>query len=107
MSRRRKVVNESEARAVVTAQPDRFVQETFDSVRTQAERCLADVTRYARRSPENTILAAVAGGYVLRMLPLTRILGGVSRLALGLVKPAILIYGVAKLWNKAQVREDR
>ena len=89
------------------AQPDRFVQETLSSVRAQADRCLTDVTSYARSSPEKALLSALAGGYVLRMLPLTRILSGVIRLALLLLKPAAFIYGAAKLWQKVPGRTPR
>lgn len=104
---RRKNGAESETREPVIAQPDRFVQETLSSVRAQADRCLTDVTSYARSAPEKALLSAVAGGYVLRMLPLTRILSGLIRLALLLLKPAAFIYGLAKLWQKVQVRTLR
>ncbi len=89
------------------AQADRFAQETLSSARAHAERCLADVIDYARTSPEKALLSAVAGGYVLRMLPLTRILAALVGVALLLLKPAALIFGVAKLWQKVQVRSLR
>jgi len=84
------------------AQPDRFVQETLAAARAQVERGVTDVTRYARQSPEKALLSALAGGYILRMLPVRCILGGFVRLTLMLLKPAALIYGAAKLWQKTQ-----
>ncbi len=104
---RRKNGTEAETREPDIAQPDRFVQETLASARAQAERCLDDVTTYARNSPEKALLSAVAGGYLLRMLPVTRILGAFIRFALLLLKPAAFIYGAAKLWQKVQVRSVR
>jgi hypothetical protein len=94
--------NHLEPAGPVFAQPDHFVQETVAGARAQMERCLKDVTSYAQRSPEKALLSALVGGYVLRMLPLTRILSGVLGLALGLLKPAALIYGSAKLWEKTR-----
>jgi hypothetical protein len=83
-------------------QPDRFVQETLAEARAQMDRCVTDITSYAQRSPEKALLSALAGGYLLRMLPVTRILGGAIRLGLTLLKPAAFIYGAAKVWQKAQ-----
>ena len=41
-------------------------------------------------------------GYLLRMLPLSGILGALTRVILMLLKPVALIYGAAKLWQKAE-----
>jgi len=99
---RKRYGNHLEPSGPFLAQPDRFVQETVAAARSQMERCLTDVTSYAQRSPEKALLSALAGGYVLRMLPVTRILAGAIRLVLVLLKPAALIYGAAKLWQKTQ-----
>jgi hypothetical protein len=99
---RKKYGDALERSAPALAQPDRFVQETLAAVRAHVERGVTDVTRYAQRSPEKALISALAGGYVLRMLPVTRILGGIVRLTLVLLKPAALIYGAAKLWQKTQ-----
>jgi hypothetical protein len=42
---------------------------------------------------------------VLNRLPLGRVLAGLLRLLLMALKPAILIYGAAKLYRSAQERE--
>ena len=99
---RKRYGNNLEPSAPILAQPDRFVQETVAAARAQMERCVTDVTSFAQRSPEKALLSALAGGYVLRMVPVTSILSGVIRLALVLLKPAVLIYGAAKLWQKTQ-----
>jgi hypothetical protein len=41
-------------------------------------------------------------GYVLNRLPLGRIVGGLFRLLVVALRPAILIYGAAKLYQAAQ-----
>ena len=76
--------------------------ETVAEARAQIERCVTDISGYAQRSPEKALLSALACGYVLRMLRLTRILSGTIRLALRLLKPAALVYGATKLWQKSQ-----
>jgi hypothetical protein len=50
-------------------------------------------------------LYAFAAGYVLNRLPLGRVLAGFLRLFFMALKPAILIYGAAKLYRSAQERE--
>jgi hypothetical protein len=84
------------------APPDRFVQETYANARAKAESCLEDAAVYTRRNPEKALLSALGTGYALRLLPTTRILGGVVRLSLALIKPAAVVYGVAKLWHMSQ-----
>ena len=66
------------------------------------DRCLSDVTAFARRQPEKALLSALAAGYVLRMLPLMGLARFFIRFALCLLKPAAFIYGGAKLWEKVQ-----
>jgi hypothetical protein len=41
-------------------------------------------------------------GYILNRLPFGRVLGGLFRLLIFALKPAILIYGAAKLYQAAQ-----
>jgi hypothetical protein len=55
-----------------------------------------------REKPAESILCAFAAGYILNRLPLGRVLGGLFRLLIFALKPAILIYGAAKLYQAAQ-----
>ncbi len=82
--------------------PDRFIVENFGAARASVDRTVKDAAAYAKLQPEKALLWAMGAGYVLRMLPLTGILGGLIRLVLGLARPAALIYGAAKVAQKVQ-----
>lgn len=84
--------------------PEQFVTDKFNELRANAQRQLADVEAHTQLHPHKTILLALGAGYALRILPTTRILAGVTRLALGLLKPAALVYGVSKLWQISRER---
>jgi hypothetical protein len=50
-----------------------------------------------RREPRKSVALALAGGFVLCLLPLGRLLGVLLRVMLLLFKPLLLILGVLKL----------
>ena len=79
--------------------PEQFIADQLAALKTNAQRCLDDRGAQTQLHPHQTLLWALGAGYLLRMLPTTRILGGVTGLALALLKPAALIYGVSKLWH--------
>ena len=54
------------------------------------------------KSQRSLLVWAFVAGYVLNRLPLGRILSGLLRLLIVALKPAILIYGAAKLYQAAQ-----
>jgi hypothetical protein len=92
-------MNQSPAQAVVDF-PERGVQwvkEQLDAVLTETEQCV-------REKPTQSLLCAFAAGYILERLPLGRIAAGLLRLLLFALKPALLIYGVAKLYQA--IREE-
>jgi len=76
----------------------RYTREHFDEILSQAE-------TYVRENPAQSLLYAILAGFVLNRLGIGRILRGVVRLALFALKPAILIYGAAKLYEAAQEEE--
>ena len=59
-----------------------------------------------RENPTRAVAYAVVAGLVLDRLPVCRILGGLTRLTLMAIKPAILIYGATKLYQVAQQDEE-
>lgn len=87
--------------------PEQFIEDQLAGLKTNAQHCLDDVVAYTQLHPHETLLCAVGAGYALRVLPTARILGGVIRLALLMMKPAALIYGVSKLWHAAQKTAPR
>jgi hypothetical protein len=78
--------------------PERGVQ----WVKDQVETVLSETEGYVREKPAQSLVWAFVAGYVLNRLPLGRILSGLLRLLIVALKPAILIYGAAKLYQAAQ-----
>jgi hypothetical protein len=78
--------------------PERGVQ----WVKDQVESVLSETEDYVREKPAQSLVWAFVAGYVLNRLPLGRVLSGLLRLLIVALKPAILIYGAAKLYQAAQ-----
>jgi hypothetical protein len=76
----------------------RYTREHFDEL-------LSETETYVRENPVQSIAYAILAGFVLNRLGIGRILSGVVRLALFALKPAILIYGAAKLYEASQEEE--
>lgn len=74
-------------------------------VKEQVETALGETEDYIREKPTQSLLYAFLAGYILNRLPLVRILTGVFRLLVAALKPAILVYGAAKLYQAAQEEE--
>lgn len=74
-------------------------------VKEQVEIALGETEDYIREKPTQSLLYAFLAGYILNRLPLVRILAGVFRLLVAALKPAILVYGAAKLYQAAQEEE--
>lgn len=70
----------------------RYTKETFDELMNQTE-------EYVRTNPAQSVFYAFVAGFILNRLPIGRIAGGIFRLALFALKPAILIYGATKLYQ--------
>lgn len=86
---------------VATELPERGVQ----WVKDQVEAVLGETEHYVREKPTQSLLWAFVAGYILNRLPLGSILSGLFRLLLIALKPAILIYGAAKLYQAAQEQQ--
>jgi hypothetical protein len=74
-------------------------------VKEQIETALSETEDYVREKPAQSLLFAFVAGYVLNRLPLGRIAGGLLRLLILALRPAILVYGAAKLYQAAQKEE--
>ena len=75
-----------------------YTREQWGDVITQTE-------DYVRAKPVQSVGYAILAGFVLNRLGIGRILSGVVRLLLFALKPAILIYGAAKLYEASQNQE--
>ena len=76
----------------------RYTREHFDDL-------LSDTEDYVRANPVQSVGYAILAGFVLNRLGIGRILSGVVRLLLFALKPAVLIYGAAKLYEATQNQE--
>jgi hypothetical protein len=79
-----------------------FPERGLHWVKGQVETALTETEDYVRQKPTQSLLCAFMAGYVLNRLPLVRILAGLLRLLMVALRPAILIYGAAKLYQAAQ-----
>jgi hypothetical protein len=76
----------------------RYTREHFDDIVAQTE-------TYVRENPVQSLAYAILAGFVLNRLGLGRIIRGVVRLGLFALKPAVLVYGAAKLYEASQNQE--
>jgi hypothetical protein len=79
-----------------------FPERALPWAKDQFEAVLSQTEDYVREKPAQSLLCALIAGYILNRLPIGRILGGVFRLLVVALRPAILIYGATKLYQAAQ-----
>ena len=79
-----------------------FAERGLRYTKDQWEQLMEQTEDYVRENPTRAVAYAVVAGLVLDRLPVTRIVGGLTRVALMALKPAILIYGATKLYQAAQ-----
>jgi hypothetical protein len=82
-----------------------FPERGMQWVKDRVEAVVNETGEYVREKPAQSLLYAFAAGYVLNHLPLGRVIGGLLRLLMVALKPAVVIYGAAKLYQAAQERE--
>jgi hypothetical protein len=87
---------------MVAEYPERGMQWVKDRVET----VVSETGEYVREKPTQSLFYAFAAGYVLNRLPLGRVIAGLLRLVFTALKPAIFVYGAAKLYRSAQEREE-
>jgi hypothetical protein len=95
------------AQTIITAKMDeQFAERSKDAAahglrytREQLDGLLSETENYVRQKPGQSLLYAFVAGFVLNRLPIGRILSGLVRLFLFVLKPAVLIYGATKLYQ--------
>lgn len=75
--------------------------------RDQFQQIIEQTEDFVRANPTRAVGYAVLAGVVLDRLPVFRLLGGLTKLSLMALKPAILIYGAKKLYEVAQQEQAR
>jgi hypothetical protein len=81
-----------------------FPERGMQWVKERVEAAVNETGEYVREKPTQSLLYAFAAGYVLNRLPLGRVLGGFVRLLMFALKPTVLIYGAAKLYQATRER---
>jgi hypothetical protein len=61
---------------------------------------------YARQEPMRAVGIAFVAGLILTLLPIGAMVAGLIRLAVSLVRPALLILGATKLYDEIQKRNQ-
>lgn len=84
------------------AQTDDIAERGLRYTKEQFEQIMEQTEDYVRTNPTRAIMYAALAGLVIDRLPVFRMVGGLTRLALFAAKPAILIYGATKLYQAAQ-----
>jgi hypothetical protein len=82
-----------------------FPERGMQWVRDRVEAVVNETGEYVREKPTQSLLYAFAAGYILNRLPLGRVLGGFLRLLMLAVRPAVLVYGAAKLYQATRERD--
>jgi hypothetical protein len=63
--------------------------------------------QYIRQEPIKSTAGAFVAGVLMTMLPLGAIAGGLVRLAMSLLRPALLLLGVMKVVEEVEKRRQR
>ena len=79
-----------------------FPERGMQWVKDRVEAAVNETGDYVREKPTQSLLYAFAAGYILNRLPLGRVIGGLLRLLMVALRPAIVIYGAAKLYQAVQ-----
>jgi hypothetical protein len=61
---------------------------------------------FAREEPMQALGVAFIAGLILTILPVGRLLGGLVRLAFGLLRPALVILGAVKLYEEISHKDS-
>ena len=84
------------------SQTQDFAERGLQYTREQFGQLLEQTEDYVRENPTRAVAYALVAGLVIDRLPVFRITGGLTRLALMAMKPAILIYGATKIYQATQ-----
>jgi hypothetical protein len=82
--------------------PEDFALRGLHYTQEQIEDVLGQTEKYVRANPGQALLYAFVAGYVLNRLPVGRVVGGLVRLSMFALKPAVLIYGATKVYEVLQ-----
>ena len=82
-------------------------KELVDNLKSKANSKLGDCEKKVRQSPGKAVLIAMGTGYCLNRLPVASLLAVPLRLTAIFAKPALLLLGVAKLYDLAEKQSKK
>ena len=82
--------------------PEDFAMRGLTYAKDSIDDLLTETEAYVRKNPGQALVYAFAVGYLFNRLPVGRLVGGLLRLSVTALKPAILVYGATKLYQAAQ-----
>lgn len=74
--------------------------------RFDTEQFAERTAEFARQDPMKAVGVAFIVGLVMTLLPIGAVVAGLIRLALSLVRPALLILGATKVYDEIQKRNQ-
>src|SRR5690348_6384753 len=86
---------------------EHLIQDQISNTRALIDDNVREAEAFVRRDPTKAILWAVGAGYLLRMLPVTAIINAFVRALLAMIRPAALLFGVAKVWDALQAAPQK
>lgn len=72
----------------------------------QMENLVHRTEEFAREEPMKAVGIAFAAGLFMTILPIGSLIGGLMRLALTLIRPALLVLGAIKLYEEIDRRQN-
>ena len=78
---------------------------TGDILPPAARGAIDDARVYIRRHPSRALAIAAGAGFVLHSAPVGRLVGGLARVSFALLRPALVVLGGIKIWEKIKHRE--
>jgi hypothetical protein len=72
----------------------------------QLQELIAYAEKCATKEPFKTSIIAFLAGLVLTILPIGQIVGVLTRLLLGLVRPALVVLGAMKVFEEIEKRRE-
>jgi demethoxyubiquinone hydroxylase (CLK1/Coq7/Cat5 family) len=87
--------------------PDHWVEKQVATGKARLNDCRAELETVIVRKPIEAVAIAAAAGYLIRSLPLARVVSSSIRLTLPFVPHLLLAIGAARAWEFLQADPDR
>ena len=76
-----------------------------DVIPPTARNLLEEASALIRKNPTQALAIAAGAGFLLQAAPVGRVVGGLFRVSFALLRPALMVVGGVKIWEKIQRRQ--